>query len=121
MGEVMARIKLRGPKGSAELEALVDTGAPYTKIPPTLATCLGLEATYESWVDMEDGRVIQPWLALAEAEIEGVRRSILVTLGPEGDRPRIGYTTLAQLGLKVNPTTKRLEKTTPIEYGQRGR
>lgn len=30
--------------------------------------------------------------------------------------PIIGYTTLEILGFKVNPVTRRLEKTTAIEY-----
>lgn len=121
MGEVMARIRLGGPQGSADLEVLVDTGATFTKIPEPLAISLGLEAKYETSVELRDGRVIKRRLAQAEAEIDGATGPVPVALGQEGERPVIGYTTLEILGFKVNPATRRLEKTTPIEYGQRGR
>ncbi|MBI2916946.1 MAG: hypothetical protein HYY01_03045 [Chloroflexi bacterium] len=54
-------------------------------------------------------------LALAEVEIEGVRRPVLVALGSNGERPLVGYTTLEMLGFKVNPVTHHLEKTPAIE------
>lgn len=116
MGEVVARIRVQGPKGSADLEALVDTGATFTKIPVRLASKLGLEAKYETQVELGEGRVIERALAMAEIEMDGVARPVLVTVGEEGEKPLVGYTTLEHLGFKVNPLTRRLEKTTAIEY-----
>ncbi|GAI50623.1 unnamed protein product, partial [marine sediment metagenome] len=65
-----------------------------------------------------DGRVIKRGLAPAEVEIEDVRRPMLVTVGKEGEKPVIGYTTLEILGFKINPITGKLKRTVAIEYLQ---
>lgn len=87
MGEVVARIRLFGPQGSADLEALVDTGATFTKIPQPLANRLGLEAKYETSVELGDGRVIKRRLAQAEAEIDGATGPVPVALARRGRCP----------------------------------
>ena len=65
---------------------------------------------------MGDGRTITRRLALAEVEIHGVRRPVLVSVGEDGEHPLVGYTTLESLGFKVNPVTHALEPTPAIEY-----
>lgn len=115
MGETRAPFKIYGINGKvAELEALVDTGATFTKIPETAARELKLEAQYETEVELADGRRVKRGLALAEVELEGVRRPVLIAIG--GERPLIGYTTLEVLGFKVNPITGKLERAIAIEY-----
>jgi clan AA aspartic protease len=117
MGETRVSFKIHGADGKAiELHAIVDTGATFTKIPSSIALELGLESKYEAEVELGDGRVIKRGLAPAEVEIEGVRRPMLVTLGREGEKPVIGYTTLEILGFKINPITGKLERTVAIEY-----
>jgi len=117
MGETKARFEIYGANGkSAELEATVDTAATFTKVPESVAARLGLKAQYETEVELSDGRTIKRGLALAEVEIEGVRRPVLVAIGGEGERTLLGYTTLEILGFKVNPVTGKLEKTVAIEY-----
>ena len=117
MGETRARLKVYGPDGKAvKLEALVDTGATFTKVPKEVADSLGLKAQYETEVELADGRRIKRGLAGAEVELEGVRRPVLVAIGEEGERALIGYTTLELLGFKVNPITGKLERTFAIEY-----
>lgn len=119
MGETRARLRVYGKDGKTqELVALVDTGATFTKIPKALALSLGLVPEYEAEVELSDGNRIKRALALAEVEIEGVRRPVLVALGEEGETPLIGYTTLEVLGFKVNPVTGKLERTVAIEYGE---
>jgi predicted aspartyl protease len=54
-----------------ELEALVDTGATFTKISQRLASTLGLQVKYETEVELADGRLVNRELALAEVELEG--------------------------------------------------
>jgi len=116
MGETRARLRVYGKDGKTqELVALVDTGAMFTKIPKALALSLGLVPEYEAEVELSDGKRIKRALALAEVEIEGVRRPVLVALGEE-EAPLIGYTTLEVLGFKVNPVTGKLERTVAIEY-----
>jgi len=58
MGEATVRLRLCGPLGSAELEALADTGATYTKVPKACAAKLGLEVKYEAPTELAHGRVI---------------------------------------------------------------
>lgn len=116
MGETRIKFKVYGADGqAAELEAVVDTGATFSKIPESVAARLGLHARYETEVELGDGRVVSRKLTLADMEIEGVRRPILVAIGEE-ERPLVGYTALEILGFKVNPVTRKLEKAMPIEY-----
>lgn len=122
MGETRARLKIYGPDGKAiELEALVDSGATFTKVPKEMADSLGLKSRYETEVELADGRRVKRGLAEAEVEVEGVRRPVLVAIGEEGERALIGYTTLELLGFKVNPITGKLERTPAIEYSERNR
>lgn len=117
MGETRTNFRIYGMDGEAvELEAVVDTGATFTKIPEPLASKLGLEVKYEAEVELGDGRRVQRGLILAEVEIGEVKRAVLIAVGGKDERPLIGYTALEVLGFKVNPITGRLEKTVAIEY-----
>ena len=117
MGETRTSFKVYGLHGqAATLEALVDTGATFTKIPPNTASKLGLEVKYETEVELGDGRRVKRGLALAEVEIQDVKRPLLIAVAGEGEKAIIGYTTLEVLGFKVNPITGSLEKTVAIEY-----
>jgi len=119
VGETRIHFRVYGADGqTAELEAVVDTGATFSKIPKLIADKLGLEPKYETEVELSDGRVIKRKLTAVEIEIEEVRRPVLVAIGEE-EKPLIGYTTLELLGFKVNPITRRLEKAIPIEYTER--
>jgi len=114
------QLKIYGSDGKAiEFEALVDTGATFTKVPREKADLLGLKVRYETEVEFADGRRVKRGLALAEVELAGVRRPVLVAIGEEGEMPLIGYTTLEILGFKVNPVTGELERTVAIEYAGR--
>jgi len=115
MGQTVASLTIHGPTGSCTLEGLADTAATFTKVPRLIAEAVGLRAGYETPVELGDGRTVTRALALADVELEGVRRPVLVALAENGERPLIGYTTLETLGFKVNPVTHLLEKTTAIE------
>ena len=117
MEETRARFKIYGPNGSfEELEAMIDTGATFSKIPQSLVQRLGLEVKYETEVELGDGRVIKRELVPGEVEIGGVKRPVLIAVGGEEEKIIIGYTTLEILGFKVDPITGRLERTRAIEY-----
>ena len=95
MGETRTRLKVYGSYGKAvELEALVDPGATFTKVPKEMADSLGLKFRYGTGAELADGRRVKRGLAGAEVELEGVRRSLLVAIGEEGERALIGHTTL---------------------------
>lgn len=113
MGETRVKIRVFGQKGTKDVEAIVDTGATFSKIPIAIAEEIDLEARYETEVELADGRRINRKLSLAEISLEGRRRPVLVALSSNGEHPLVGYTALENLELKVNPVTRRLEKATP--------
>ena len=116
MGETYAVLTLSGASATETLRCLVDTGATFTKIPAALGQRLGLEVVREVNVELADGRVVARRLAIADAQLEGVRSPVLVTLAEDGAEPLIGVTTLENLGFKVDPIAERLEPRTAIEY-----
>ena len=116
MGETIVTLTLHGPRGSRQVDGLADTAATFTKIPAAIADALGLEARFETSVELGDGSTITRRLALAEVEIEDVRRPVLVALSEDGEQPLVGYTTLEALGFKVDTVRHVLERTTAIEY-----
>lgn len=117
MGEIQIRFKVYGEGEQAvELEAIVDTGSTFSKIPERIVSRLGLPTKGEAEVELGNGSIIKRMLVLAEMEIDGIRRPVLATVGGEKEKPLIGYTALELLGFKVNPVTRRLEKTVSIEY-----
>ena len=116
MGETIVTLTLHGPRGSRQVDGLADTAATFTKIPRATAEALGLEANFETQVELGDGRIVTRQLALAEVEIEDVRRPVLVALADDGEQPLVGYTTLEALGFKVDTVKHVLERTPAIEY-----
>ena len=98
MGQVLVNLRMHGPNGSANVEALVDTGATFSKVPRSTIEAIGAEPALETSVELGDGRTVTRRLALADVEIDGVRRPVLVSAGEEGERPLVGYTTLETLG-----------------------
>lgn len=78
----------------------MDTGATFTKILASIAKRLGLKAVETIYVKLSDG---------------GERPRELTEV-PEGEEPLLGYTALEILRFKVEPVTRKLEKTIPIEY-----
>ena len=115
MGEVLVKAKFFKNDKVEEVEAIVDTGSTFTKIPKNVADKLGIEGKEEVKVKIGDGKIISRKLDIVEIEIEGIKRQIYVTIGGESEVPVIGYTTLEILGLKVNPVERKLEKVTAIE------
>ena len=116
MGETYANLTIHGPLGTRAVSALADTAATFTKIPGSVVRELGIEARFDTPIELGDGRTITRQLALAEVEIDGVRRPVLVALSEDHEPPLVGYTTLEALGFKVDTVTRVLEPRTPIEY-----
>ncbi len=116
MGQTHVDISIHGESGSVVVTALADTAATFTKVPRVVFDEVGLEAAYEAEIEIGDGRTIRRQLALADVEIDGVCRPVLVSVGGDGEQPLVGYTTLETLGFKVNTVAHRLEPTPSIEY-----
>jgi len=116
MGKTSTTIKLFGPGGTAELEALVDTGATFTKISQSLASKVGLKPRRTVLTQVATGEFISRNAGALEGELEGIRDTIPVVIGEDHEPAVIGYTTLEILGFKVNPITEKLESTHAVEY-----
>ena len=119
MGQTHVDIRIHSGPRSVVVSALADTAATFTKVPGRLFDELGLETSYETAVEVGDGRIARRRLAPAEVEIDGVRRLVLVASGGDEEQPLIGYTTLETLGFEVNTVTYKLEPTPAIEYVER--
>ena len=117
VGQTHVDISIHGSFGSVVLSALADKAATFTKVPRWVFDEAGLVATHEAEVEIGDGSTILRELALADVEIGGIRRPVLVAAGGAGERPLVGYTTLETLGFKVNTVAHTLEPAPPIEYG----
>ena len=111
MGRTHVDIIIHSESSSAVVNALADTAATFTKVPRLVFDELGLEAAHEVEVEIGDGRTIRR--QLAEVEIDGVRRPVLVSAGGDREQPLVAYTTL---GFKVNTVAHRLEPIPAIEY-----
>ena len=103
---------MRGKKEFVK-ELSVDAGASSTVLPLELAKEVLYETPYTVELKLGDGRRVSAKVFIGEVEVEGMR-------GPWGSwrslafpnaRPVIGADTLETLGLKVNSTTGRVEKT----------
>ncbi len=121
VGETRATVRLRGPLGETELNMLADTGSTLSKIDESTAKRLGIRPTGTAAVELADGTERERSLAEAEAEIMGDRvmgdrATVRILIGPDGEEPLLGLTTLETLRLKVNPLTRRLEPAKFIEY-----
>jgi len=107
VGETIAEISIRGPKGSRTVGAVVDTGATNTVISKELADELGIAAARADEVMLADGSIDKVGVGSAEVEIQGIRQVVPVYIYKD---TLIGLTTLEAAGFRVNPITQTLEK-----------
>src|SRR5437899_2353668 len=105
VGEVYARVRVHGPRGSVELErVLVDTGATHSMVDRTIADRLGIPPERHTRFAVVGGTIEFP-VGLALLEIEGQSFRVPVILG---DRNLVGLTTLEILGFAVDPVENKL-------------
>ena len=109
MGHVIIRAIVRGRKELVK-ELSVDAGASFTALPLELARRALYETPYTVELKLGDGRRVSAKVFIGEVEIEGRRGPVRVLAFPNA-QPVIGSDTLETLGLKVDPTTGRVEKT----------
>ena len=110
------RLTLHGPVRRETIDALVDTGATFTKISSSLAGKLCFRGRREVQVVLANGKKVTRQLGSLDVEIGSQRDTVPVTIGEDGGADVVGYTTLEILGFKVDPVTRKLEPSPPIEY-----
>lgn len=97
-----------------EVTFLVDTGAFFPVIPLNLAKELNIEPLTEIELLLTDGRKIVVGVSLAYFKVldrEGVFQVVLM----DSPEPLLGVIVLEGLGVRIDPTTGRLEYSRP--YG----
>ena len=110
MGHIFVRAKFRG-KDVLEIDKiLVDTGASFTVMPLDIAEKYFIETPFEAELKLGDGRVVKAKMFVAEIEIEG-RKGPLRIMAFKNAIPVIGVDTLETLGLKIDTSTGKIEKT----------
>jgi clan AA aspartic protease len=124
MGKVMQKIKLtnsydeenvtRGQISStqvrsAEIEALVDTGATMMVLPADVIAQLGVSPAGHRKVRYADGRVAEvPWVGGIRITILGRDAIISALVEAAGTTPLIGQIPLEELDLLVDPKSREL-------------
>ena len=107
-------IRVTGPLGSKDLDALLDTGATYCILSPEDAEDLGYAPTQASQVRVATagGLLVLPRLTLAAVEVLGLRRAHVLTLirdlSDSGLEAIIGWSFLDQLRLTIDARHKPL-------------
>jgi clan AA aspartic protease len=117
VGHVWVRVRVGDESGSksAEVEALVDTGATLTVIPRRLAEELGLRVTGRTEVETAAGKIMLERTRV-RLELEGREEIVPALISDVIDKVSIGVTALEVLGLQVDPLTGRLKGWTALLY-----
>jgi len=114
MGHLRTDIAVRGNKSAIELKnVLIDTGATYTVLPEKILEEVGAgKIPGEVEVELGNGQKIKAKSYGVTIKIEEVEApAISITF--EGAQTVIGVETLESIGLKLDPTTGKLEFTRP--------
>ena len=113
-------IRIRLPTGE-EMDALVDTGSTFTKMPRSLLEGLGVRPIFESEVELGNGEVIFRPVGYLEIEVQGRRAPVPVAFGGDAERALLGATALETLGFSADPRNRRLVPTRSLEVLHRSR
>jgi aspartyl protease family protein len=114
MGHIYTDIVIKGARGTKELkEVLIDTGATYTVLPKRDLNEVGASLLpTEVKVELGNGQEISAEaygivIIIANAEAPAIGITF------EGAQTVVGVETLESLGLKLDPTTGKMEFTRP--------
>lgn len=104
-----ASIVIIGPEGkSAQMRAMVDCGAEFTKLPAVVLGMVGAAPTLERTLTLANGQKMRRGIGLAVLRIGARECTDYVAFGHPKDVPVIGARTLARMGLVVDTVGKRL-------------
>ena len=116
----MGYVTAKGLLGNAqktkveEVNFLADSGAFYVTIPPSLAERLDIKPIVDTELMLADKRKAKASLSLAYLKLLD-REGIFPVAIMEVVEPLLGVTALEGLGVKIDPSTGRLEYSRP--YG----
>lgn len=104
------RFVLYGPdrSGFRPLIGVVDTGASFTVIPAPILDELGIARAEREEFSLADGSVHNLDIGYARVELQGYTAVARVVFGSDPHKTLIGFTTLLNLRLAVDPVNRRL-------------
>jgi aspartyl protease family protein len=114
MGLTSVRILIanpRVPERTKEVELLVDTGAMYSMVPSKILRELGVVPEGTRTFTLASGEKIKRKVGGAIYKLDGILGHASVIFGEEGDQPLLGVTALEEMGLQVDPVTRKLKST----------
>jgi len=101
---------LSGPTGKqASVKFLVDSGATYTLVPAEQARLLELQPKRSVAFSLADGTTIERQVSECHLSLPQGEGHTPVILGEPGDEALLGAITLEELGLVLNPFTRKLQ------------
>jgi clan AA aspartic protease len=99
-----------GPTGEqATVEFLLDSGATYTLLPLSVWQEIGLAPQRSIRCRLADGTAMERKVSECHISIPQGARSTPVLLGEAEDQALLGAVTLEELGLILNPYTRKLQ------------
>ena len=112
MSRVIEKVKftnLFDPEKTAEVDALIDTGATMVVLPLNIVEELHLRKMREATVRYGNNKTeIKSVYGVVMVEIGGRAGEFSVLAEPEGSQPLIGHVVLEILDLLVDPSAKRV-------------
>ena len=112
MGKVVERIRVTSvfePQRSAEVEAVIDTGATMLVLPEDVVAALGLKKVRDVRVRYANGQGdVKTIYGIVTVEIQGRTGNFDVLAEPEGSQPLVGQIVLEELDLVVDPRSRKL-------------
>jgi clan AA aspartic protease len=90
------------------VQALVDTGATYLTLPPSLVRELRVQALEHRLFRLADEREVEYEVGMVSLRIDERTIPVLCVFGPEGIEPLLGAVALETFQLGVDPVAQRL-------------
>lgn len=118
MGYTRVKGLVSNPKRtkSLELEFLVDTGASYMVIPPTIADDLGLQLIMRTTAILANKVEVEADYSSAYVKVMD-REAPVPLLVIDSPMPLLGAFTLQVLGLEVDPVKEEIRPSRPFTLG----
>lgn len=110
MGHTNVKVKVYGPKGSEEVELLVDTGSTYSWVSRAVLEKLGVEPMKPWNFRTIEGRIVSREIGEAVIQYDGEKATTVVVFGEEKDSKVLGVYALEGLRLEVDPLTNKIKK-----------
>jgi len=111
MGSTKVRVKVINPRDErkfAEMELVVDSGAVYTVIDGRKLRGMGVESTEKMEFHFISNEKVIRGVGISGIEVMGRKWLTNVVFGEEADNEVLGVTTLAQLGLQIDPVKQEI-------------